>query len=223
MTTPALRHETGDLLAVKQVRVHGEMEKALMHPIPAEGSLTSGIAQSSSAFQGTHLGFGAAMGVHPKAELQFSSYWLGRGAGWRVGAKTPLTRAGRFSVAGLLRLGTYSGGGDIELLDSTGALSNVEYALSAKQIDLGVPVSTRFGAVTAYSGLALIKSWVRGTAGGAPVSDTSTDLVFNLGARFPIWGPLEADTELAVVRAGERFTQSTQMLTFYGFGVGSTF
>ncbi|MGC4121517.1 MAG: hypothetical protein QM765_44465 [Myxococcales bacterium] len=130
---------------------------------------------------------------------------------------------GRFSLAATFKVGTYSGDGNITLLNSSGATKDVDFDLSAKQIDVGLPISARFGALTAYSGVALIKSWVRGTADGAPVSDIATDIVLNLGARFPIYGTLDLDTEIALVKLGDRFSQSSQMLPYYGLGVGAVF
>lgn len=223
LTTPALKHETGETLGSGRFRLLGKFEMARLYPVPPTGSPAIGVSQDGSLFKGTTLGVQGAVGVLPKVDLQLGSHFLIGGGGWRLGTKVNILQSGSFALAGMLGYGRFSGK-TTQQFNTASSTVSVEQNLTASQLDLSLPVSYSFGKDNfVYSGLNFYKTSLSGTVAGSPYDDSVTDIGLNLGYRHVFSGRFEGDVEMALVKAKDPFTGSSQMIPYFGLGAGILF
>jgi hypothetical protein len=222
LTTPVLRHETGETLGVGHFRFSARMQSSRIFALLPPGSGAVGVAQRAEVFQGSVFGLNAAAGVFPKFDAQVAGYILQSGGGWKIGGKYEIHRRGALAVGGTLAYGASSGAGSVTYL-SAGELEDVNQVLTSKTIELSIPVSFRFTSnIVIYSGLTYWHSEVSGSVKTSYMVEPANDLGVNLGLRLNI-GVVEGDVEVAILRFYDPFSDGMRMLPFFGMAVGIVF
>ena len=222
MTTPVLRHETGETLGAKRIKVAAKYESSRIYTFVPSGSPVNGIPQEGQIFQGSLFGLQGTVGVMQKIDFQLGWFLSYHGAGWRVGGKYQILRKNRLAVAGMLGYGADSSSGTVSYFTAMQPLE-IDQTLSANTVDLSVPVSYRLTpGVAAYSGLMLFRSGITGTAGGVSVSGLTFDVGSNLGFRLNL-DQYEADIEAAFLRIYDPFVDGYRIVPYVGVSVGIIF
>lgn len=223
MTTPVLRHETGDTLGSGAYRVRGRLETSRVFPFAPSTVAAQGVAQDNGVFTGGLVGIEGAMGILNSLDGSLGAFFGVGGSGWRLGTKYKFLGSGAFSLAGMIGLGKYSGSGTAKLRTGTTGESSVTNTLSATVIDFGVPVSYAFTKETVvYSGLHFFKSSVKGSAATEVVSGSSTDYGPNIGLRFQV-SQVEVDVEIMLLKVKDPFGGTSKMIPFFGVAGGIPF
>lgn len=233
LSTPVLRHETGDTLGAGNTKVVGGYETARMYGLIPSTSAASGIAQDSGVLRSSLMHIGVRYGVLPTTDLQLNTYFKLGGAGWRLGAKRELFKWGSLHFALILGYGSHVGKGTVSYSttaasststsssSTTGGNVDVEQTLGAKQLDFGIPLSYAFSdSLTVYGGFTYYSTSVTGVADTEAVKKSFGDMGFNLGVRFPAYG-LEWDIEGAMLSASD--PTGGGMMPHFGLGVGMPF
>jgi hypothetical protein len=221
VNAPVLRHETGETLGSKHLRVMGHFESSRLFQ-PAATAETAGIAQGNSVFEGSLLGVQVDGGVLPQLDLQLGANFTLDGGGWKAGAKYQFFRSARLAAAAMLGYAKSSGSGTVTYLTS-GTPVQIDQTLSTYTIDLSVPVSFRINpSIAVYSGLMLLRSGATGSLGNNVVSDISNDIGSNLGVKVTV-SMFEGDVEVAYLLVHDPFTDSAHFIPYAGFSFGVKF
>jgi hypothetical protein len=223
LSSPVLRHETGETLGQGKLRLRGEFETTRVYPLVPPGSTSMGVQQQDSIFSGTTIGVQIAYGLLEFLDIQGGSSYLFGGAGWRLGAKWGFVRMGRWSVAIGSGYGRFSGTGSLSYGLTDGTLLDTDQTLSATRFDLSLPVSYRLSPMFAlYSGVHFFSSAVDGSTGAAVVSESLFDFGANFGVKFNLdW--FEGDLEIATINVDDPFLASRRWVPYYGFSGGIRF
>ena len=228
---PVLRHETGDTLGQKGIRVAARVESARMFPAFAAGSAAINAQQPVDPFVASLVGVTGTIGALPDLDVQLGALWSVNGGGWRLAAKYRFLKKGRFAVAAMLGYNAASGSGTITY--ATGALPAVTpQTLSVATKEFSIPVSFRVNsAIVLYSGLMYLHSGIQGSpgladfAGVTQPSWTANDWGTNLGMRV-LWNRFEFDFETAVLDVNDPFLNggtSTRLVPYLGAQVAVLF
>lgn len=222
MSTPVLRHETGETLAPGQARAGIIAEASRLYLVaPLTSGITS-VAQDSAVLRGSLLGAYGSFGVPWGFELGARTYFALAGGGWRASVKRNVVSAGALAVATQVGYGQYVGRGTVTYA-TTASTIDVTQVLSARQIELSAPVSYKMGAQTwVYSGITYYKTNIVGAASDTGMSTSEGDIGFNLGLRMG-FGTVQFDIETAMLKASSELTGQSQMLPYFGFAGGITF
>lgn len=222
MSTPVLRHETGETLGPGKSRLGAGLDSSRMYGLIPSTSPAVGQAQEVDVLRSSHLWLGGSIGLLTKTDIGLRTYFKLGGSGWRLGVKQGLFKFGNLSIAGALNYGSHVGKGSVSYLSSTSQAVAVEQVLGAKQIDFGVPLSYRFGnGLVSYGGLTYFSTNVTGVADTVAVTKSVGEIGLNLGVRIPWSGlgrPMEVDIEGAMLSASDP-TGGGSML-HYGLGLG---
>src|SRR4051812_49087154 len=70
LSTPALRHETGEALGPGRIRVAGSLETNRAYAFAPAGSAAAGVVQEAGAFTGSHIGLMGGLGIFSNFEGQ---------------------------------------------------------------------------------------------------------------------------------------------------------
>ena len=222
LSTPALKHETGETLAKGKIRISGQIESTRMYPFVAAQSAAFGIPQGAGVFQGSLIGLSSAIGLDGKDDLQLKTYYCLGGAGWRIGTKYKAYTQGNINVAAMVGYGRYSAKGTIGMLTATQPL-DVATTLSTYQVDISFPTSYRITKDSVlYSGLNYYRVGVTGSSETSFVKVVAHDLGVNFGYRIG-WGKFETDAELAFVRLYDPFEDSVRFVPYLGLAASLVF
>jgi hypothetical protein len=223
MKLPILKQETGEALGAGRFRVQGELGTGRTVPIVPAALASVTTPQDGSLFSGGLIRAGVSYGVAASTDLQLgTSYSIG-GGGWRLGVKNQFVKGGAFALSGMVGYGQHSAKGSFDL-DDSGNKTKVETVLSGRQIDLGIPVSYRFGQGSVlYSGLTANLESVSGSANAESVDQGFTDLVFNLGFRQAVSAQIDLSFELALAKLGGPFGADAGLKPYFGLGIGASF
>lgn len=223
MTTPVLRHETGEALGQKKFRAMARFETGRLYPVAVESSGAVGVGQEAKVFQGSFFGIQGAYGLLPKMDLQLATLYTLNGGGWRVGTKYQVVKKGNFAVAVMAGYGRYSSQGEITLATPTEPF-DLDQTLSGWTLDLGFPVSYAFGKeFVVYGGLTMYRGQVGGTANLEVVTLTNYDLGANLGTRIGIKGKFFTDIEFATLRLYDPIVDAIRYVPYWGVAGGINF
>ena len=120
VTTPVLKHETGETLGQGKAKGGIRVETGRMVPIFPSTMGLAGIEQTASVFTGQIVAIQGAVGIINKLDLGVGSFMSLGGGGWRVytkfqalGAPAMGSKSGNFSVAALAGFGRYSSSGSV--------------------------------------------------------------------------------------------------------------
>ncbi|OFZ21555.1 MAG: hypothetical protein A2X94_05470 [Bdellovibrionales bacterium GWB1_55_8] len=223
MSTPVLRHETGESLGTGRFRASARYETTRTFAAVSDEIVSAGVAeQSTGTFRGTLLGVQVAAGIHANADVQLAGFLTPTGGGWRVGTKYTVKRQGPLSIAAMMGYGALSSAGSQSYLTQAQPVE-IQQTLSSTTLDFSSPVSYRFSpTLAAYSGLVLIRTAVSGSFGSMVVNTSQTDFGANLGFRLNI-GRYEGDIEAAMMRVYDPFTDGYRLIPFLGLGASMVF
>jgi len=220
---PVLRHETGDTLGEKKVRVfaHFEMSR-IFEPGAASDAQAAGISQNNSVFQGSLFGIEGEVGVLPQLDVQLGANFTATGGGWRLGSKYQFIRRGRFSVAGMAGFSSGSGSTSVSYITATGQ-EQLSQTLTAWTLDFSIPASLHVSSLlTLYGGPMMLHSGVSGSYGGTVVSDADNDFGLNLGVRVSS-GIFVGDIEAAGLMVQDPFVGGERIVPYAGVSFGVLF
>lgn len=223
LSTPVLRHETGETLGTGKIKAGVNFETSRLYPLVPATASSATVEQNSSVYHGAFFGLYGAVGIHPRIDIQLRTYNAFAGGGWRLGAKINLLAQGRWAVATMFGYGRYSGKGTTTF-QTAGQPEDLDQTLSAYNLDLGIPISYRFTPVFAlFSGITVYRSGVTGSSGDSYVEATTHDLGVNLGAKFN-FGRFEADAEFALLRLYDPFLNTSwRFMPYWGISGGVLF
>lgn len=224
LSTPMLKHETGEALGQKKFRVRAQLESSRLFPLlpAALAQSASKLEQEASVFRGGFFGIFAAVGVLPKLDLQLGTYYTTTGGGWRFGSKYELWRLGGFAFAAMAGYGRFAAEGTQTYVTKTGN-SEVKQIFSAGNMDLSFPVSYRVNpSFAVYTGLNYYRTSISGAANLNTVTDTANDIGTNFGIKLN-FGKFETDIEFAYVRIFDTISSESRFVPYYGVSAGITF
>ncbi len=218
-----LRHQMADPLGVGRVRASASLDGSRQFPVVDSTTLASIGTQTSSVFRGWALGLTGTAGVTPSADFNFGTQFSSNSAGWRLGGKYFVARLGSVAVGVLANYGKSSGTGTLGIT-TTGGTSDVKQTLSVRQIDLGVPLTWRYGPNVAITGSFNFYNFqYEGAASTTAVSGTVNDYGFNLGARVAVAPRVDIEGEFALVKVGGPQASGLGLVTYYGIAGGLSF
>ncbi|OFZ71378.1 MAG: hypothetical protein A3K03_00430 [Bdellovibrionales bacterium RIFOXYD1_FULL_44_7] len=232
LSTPVLKHETGETLGAGKFRVRGQIETSRIHPLATvDRKSTLSAAQENGVFQGGFLSVQGAAGVHAKVDAQLGAYYTMGGGGWRVGTKYKMLHKGNFASAVMAGYGRYSGkpsnqsyktgGSSTDSSATTEATGSVEVSqmAAASHIDVSFPVSFRLSPTVAlYSGANYYRSDTSGFSELQYVEDSSNDFGTNFGVKLT-FGKIEADAEMAYVMISDSLSGGSRFLPYWGASI----
>jgi hypothetical protein len=224
MSTPVLRHETGEALGGGgKFRVRAQLETSRLFPVvPADIAAPVTANQEGGLFRGGFFSIHGAAGVTKLLDVQLGTFYTITGGGWRLGSKYQLMQRGRLAMAGMIGYGRFSAKGTQSFSTVSGPV-DVSHTLSASSLDISFPVSIRFSKGFAlYSGLAYYRSDVTGSADMTGVNDYGNDIGTNVGVKIN-YGKFEGDIETAFVWMKDTIADSLRLVPYWGFSVGLNF